>query len=295
MYVKLNGSKVTYDGDAENIRRTAWQMWYIDLASLGVSLSNVTELSIGFERSGAVGGQGVVYFDGIRLYPFSRQLITPAEPSTAGLVGHYELDGNANDSSGNNNHGTLAVDPQWVAGHIGSGALDFDGRHNYVDLGDPTSLQITGNITLAAWIKTDAPEDDYDVILAKGYTTTPNGGIFLRVFDGNYDTGSWDASGNHWVTVGGAGADIGQWVHLAGTYDGSNWNLYKNGQMIGSAADSVGAVEVNAGWAIGSRGGGTAERLFGGLIDDARIYDRALSYGEIAWLAGRTKPFDKPF
>jgi len=141
----------------------------------------------------------------------------------------------------------------------------------------------------------DSPEDDYDVILAKGYTTTPNGGIFLRVFDGNYDTGSWDASGNHWVTVGGAGADIGQWVHLAGTYDGSSWNLYRNGQLLGSTADSVGAVEVNAGWAIGSRGGGTADRLFGGLIDDARIYDRALSYGEIAWLAGRTLPFDKPF
>jgi len=295
MYVKLNGSKVTYDGDAENIRRTAWQMWYIDLASLGVSLSNVTELSIGFERSGAVGGSGVVYFDGIRLYPYSRQLVTPVQPDPAGLVGHWKFDGNANDSSGNNNHGTLVGDPQWVAGHIGSGALDFDGRYDYVDLGDPTSLQITGNITMAAWIKTDAPEDDYDIILAKGYTTSPNGEISLRVRDNNYETDSWDASGNHWVTVGGAGADIGQWVHLAGTYDGSNWNLYRNGQLLGSTLDSVGAVEVNAGWAIGSRGGGTADRLFDGLIDDARIYDRALFWAELAWLAGRTKPFDKPF
>ncbi|KKL45908.1 hypothetical protein LCGC14_2350920, partial [marine sediment metagenome] len=132
MYVKLNGSKVTYDGDAENIRRTAWQMWYIDLASLGVS--NVTELSIGFERIGAVGGQGVVYFDGIRLYSHDRQFITPVEPSTAGLVGHYQFDGNAADSSGNNNHGDLEADTTSIPGKYGN-ALDFDGTDDSVDCG----------------------------------------------------------------------------------------------------------------------------------------------------------------
>jgi len=67
MYVKVNGSKATYDGDAENVRVAAWQMWYIDLASLGVSLSNVTELAIGFDRLGGVGGQGTVLIDAVRL------------------------------------------------------------------------------------------------------------------------------------------------------------------------------------------------------------------------------------
>jgi hypothetical protein len=66
MYVKINGSKITYDDDADNLKRIGWQMWYIDLSSL--SVSNVTELSIGFDRIGAAGGQGVVYFDAIRLY-----------------------------------------------------------------------------------------------------------------------------------------------------------------------------------------------------------------------------------
>jgi len=70
MYVKLNGVKVLYDGDAANITRIPWQPWNIELADLvGVDLSNVTELSIGFERIGAIGGKGVVYFDDIRLYP----------------------------------------------------------------------------------------------------------------------------------------------------------------------------------------------------------------------------------
>jgi len=69
MYVKLNGSKVTYGGDAANIARAEWQQWNIELALFGVNLRNVTELSIGLERSGAAGGKGKVYFDDIRLYP----------------------------------------------------------------------------------------------------------------------------------------------------------------------------------------------------------------------------------
>ncbi len=119
MYVKLNGSKVTYDGDSENLQRTGWQMWYIDPASFGVSFSNVTELSIGFERIGAVGGQGVVLVDGIRLYSYDRQAITPADPGTTGLQAHYEFEGTFNDSSGNGRHSAGMGNPTFVAGKVG--------------------------------------------------------------------------------------------------------------------------------------------------------------------------------
>jgi len=68
LYVKVNGSKVVYDGDAANLTQTAWQPWNIGLASFGVNLSNVTELSVGLERSRVTGGKGVVYIDDIRLY-----------------------------------------------------------------------------------------------------------------------------------------------------------------------------------------------------------------------------------
>ncbi len=79
MYVKVNDSKVVYDGDATDIKptdinhieRAFWKRWNIDLASLGVSLQNVTKLAIGFgdETNLTAGGSGVVYFDDIRLYP----------------------------------------------------------------------------------------------------------------------------------------------------------------------------------------------------------------------------------
>ena len=65
MYVKVNNSKVLYTGD---LTQTQWQDWSIDLASLGINLSNVTTLTIGFERTGAVGGTGMVFIDDIWLF-----------------------------------------------------------------------------------------------------------------------------------------------------------------------------------------------------------------------------------
>src|SRR6185503_7505670 len=73
--------------------------------------------------------------------------------------------------------------------------------------------------------------------------------------------------------------DIGNWVHLAATFNGSTWTLYRNGQAIGSKAGLV-SVQVNTNWAIGARGGGGAS-FFSGAIDEVRMYNRALSESEI--------------
>jgi len=68
MYVKVNGVKVTYPGDGAYIAKATWTPFMIDLAALGIDLSNVTQLSIGFERTGAAGGSGTVLIDDILLY-----------------------------------------------------------------------------------------------------------------------------------------------------------------------------------------------------------------------------------
>jgi hypothetical protein len=68
MYVKVNGVKVVYPGAAADIAEATWRPFNIDLAALGINLSNVTQLSIGFERTGPSGGTGVVFIDDIRLY-----------------------------------------------------------------------------------------------------------------------------------------------------------------------------------------------------------------------------------
>ncbi|MHC4172311.1 MAG: LamG-like jellyroll fold domain-containing protein [Planctomycetota bacterium] len=299
LYVKVNGSKVTYDGDAGNLTVAAWQPWNIDLASLGVGLQSVTKLAIGIDGNGAA---GTLLFDDIRLYPYDRQLITPAEPSNAGLAGHYKLDQDATDSSGNNNHGTLGGDPQWTAGKI-SGALDFDGD-DYVDCGNPSQLDFgTGSWSVSAWIKMPASTDNRN-IFAKGGDS--GGGIryMLNVSETDdhkacltVDDNVTKVQSTSSVTV-----DDDQWHHIVGIRDGSSLRLYVDGVQerapvaLSDGYDLSGTSQANAyigaGWNFETS---VVQKFFIGLIDDVRIYNQALSQEEITWLAGRTLPFDKPF
>jgi hypothetical protein len=55
LYVKINGVKVPYNGDASNLKKPVWQTWNITLASVGVNLQSVTRLAIGIETKGATG------------------------------------------------------------------------------------------------------------------------------------------------------------------------------------------------------------------------------------------------
>jgi hypothetical protein len=65
LYVKINGSKVVYGGDAADIAKPQWKQWNITLPSLGLNLQNVTKFSIGIDGNNA---SGKLYFDDIRLY-----------------------------------------------------------------------------------------------------------------------------------------------------------------------------------------------------------------------------------
>ena len=65
LYVKFDGSKVVYDGDAGDIAKVEWKQWNINLASLGVNLQNVTKLAIGIDGNGA---GGTLYVDDVGLY-----------------------------------------------------------------------------------------------------------------------------------------------------------------------------------------------------------------------------------
>ncbi len=65
MYVKINGSKIPYNGAAGDITLAGWQPWNIDLTSSGLSLQSVSSLAIGIEGNGAI---GTLYFDDIGLY-----------------------------------------------------------------------------------------------------------------------------------------------------------------------------------------------------------------------------------
>ena len=294
MYVKLNGSKVSYDGEAENLTRIPWQQWNINLADFtGVNLSNVTELSVGLERSGLVGGKGVVYFDDISLYPFSRELITPVEPDTASLVAYYEFEGTTNDSSGNGRHGTAVGDPAFVAGKIGQ-AISFDGIGDYVEITGYKGILGPSAVTVTAWINTISTETGAIV----GWGPNTAGQRFgFRI---NANRLRLEHQGGN--IQGDTNVNDGGWHHVAVTVQESatisypEVVLYLNGIDDTRPSTDPDAFALVAGEdvRIGSRPSND-DRFFTGQIDDVRIYDYTLSDAEVAWLAGRTEPFDKPF
>jgi len=295
MYVKINGSKVTYDGDTGNLTLRPWQPWNIDLAPLGMDLQNVTKLSIGFgdETATKLGGSGKVFFDDIRLYPYSRQLATPVEPGVAGLVAHYEFEGNTNDSSGNGLHGTVMGNPTFVAGKVGQ-AINLRGLNDFVEITGYKGILGPNAVTVTAWINTTSTTTGTIV----GWGPNVAGQRFgFRI---NADRLRIEHQGGN--VQGDSSVNDGAWHHVAVTVQENATLSYPDVMLyVDGIDDTRPSAEPDAfnltadqNVRIGSRPASN-DRFFMGLIDDVRIYNRALTHEEVAWLAGRTKPFDKPF
>jgi uncharacterized repeat protein (TIGR01451 family) len=208
--------------------------------------------------------------------------------STAGLVGYWAFDeatGNvATDGSGLGNNGNI-INATRVPGESG-GALSFNGNA-YVDLGNNASMNFNGAVTISAWINPQSIVAAND-ILSHGYSASPIQAVFMHIYQGRYEVGSQISDGAAFVAAAAVPAgDLGTFVHLAGVYDGSTWTLYRNGAAVATTPSGAMSTTVNANWAIGARGGGGSQ-LFNGVIDEVRLYQRALSATEIGLLAGQT-------
>ena len=218
----------------------------------------------------------------LRFEPCEDRTMLSVSPFNSGdVTAHWTFDVNTEDTNGAF-IGTLNNGASLTTNGIAGGGLSLDGVDDYFSIGNPEELQILNEITLAAWI---VPETASGVqnIIAKGYSTHPNGEIFLRIANGKYQVGSWTGS-EHLAEFVIPSSDIGERVHLAGTYDGTTWRLYRNGVEIASTVDNTGAVEVDGAWAVGARGTGT-ERFYSGVIDEVVISSTAYTAQEIAALA----------
>ncbi|GLV55870.1 hypothetical protein KDH_27140 [Dictyobacter sp. S3.2.2.5] len=151
-------------------------------------------------------------------------------------------------------------------------ALACNGSSVYADIGNPDNLQITNQIALQAWIKPTA-YDGLRNIIVHGYSAAPEGEVYLRITNGQYQVGSWNGA-DHVAASPMPLSDLGRWVHLCGVYDGTQWVLYRNGQLVATRQDATGAVQVQASWAIGARGGG-GERFFSGSLRRIALWKTA--------------------
>ncbi len=291
LYVKINNTRVDFEGDMETLQRVSWQKWYIPLTDLSHSLlAEVKSLTLGIEGSGS----GVFYVDDISLTADNRTVITPIAPTFDNLVSHYAFDGDAFDSTGVHPGTTMGLST-FEPGKIGQ-AVSFAGLFgDYVKISGYNGILGSGEITITAWIKTSAT--DTGTIISWG-PATPDGGRFgFRVNENRIRS---EFSGGN--VQGASAVNDGGWHHVAVTVQANATisypavTLYVDGQddtlsteddtLIDILDDSDKVVR------IGCRAS-AEDRWFGGLIDDLRIYDRVLSAAEIAGAAGRVAPFDR--
>jgi len=214
------------------------------------------------------------------------------------LISYWKLDDGsgtiAKDSAGSND-GILKGDAKWAEGWV-IGAVELDGADDYVDCGEGTVFNTVCRnvITLSAWVKPNpALGPDWGGIIIRGwgylfgdvdpydtfalYYHRPNNRMGFKT---NGTSPNWLASPND------SASDLfnEEWHHVAAVYDGAEKVIYLDGVEIvrGDSTGQIGTGEGTGRVLIG--GGRDAEPMvieFGGRIDEARIYDRALTYEEI--------------
>src|SRR5581483_4404642 len=216
--------------------------------------------------------------------------VTYTPPSS--LAAAYDFSGGSGtttaDASGNNNLGTLAG-PTWTTAGKSGSALLFN-ANGAVDLGNPPSLQITGSMTISAWINMGVSPAVHSAVVSKRGSTGVDLGYQL---DTTTDTGPRtigfrlaDPAGNTMTRFGNTTLATQTWYYITGVYDAAaqTMHVYVNGLFDDGALDgTVTASQRNSGQRvlIGKRPAGVTISEFSGIIDGVRIYNRALSQAEV--------------
>ena len=209
----------------------------------------------------------------------------------------------AADSSGNGNNGTVGGAAVWqpTGGKIG-GALEFDGSDDYVQVADSATLLLTNAATFSAWVSVPVGTDynvyDYRHILSKGATygaLSADYSLGLSNPDGAVHTQFSDPAAVSETATDDLPITQAEWVLVTATFDGGAVDLYLNASLVHSKVLSFTTIRTSTQpFYIGSRYLGPQKGQFVGLIDDVRIYNRALSAGDVAALynlgAGTTPP-----
>ena len=250
---------------------------FAQIATVGVNINSYTDSSL---ADGTSYCYRVRAFNGTGDSTYSNEACattTSSSPNNpTGLVAAYGFDeGNGTtvaDSSGNNNTGTISGATWTTQGKFGN-ALSFNGTSSSVTVNDLNSLDLVTGMTLEAWVYPTAPMTDFRALVVKNYVyylyTSVRGycgdGMTLGGFSGKHACHAQPLP-------------LNTWTHLALTYDGSTVTLYKSGVQVASAPATGTMSNTSGPLQVGASQYG---EHFPGLVDEVRIYNRALTAAEV--------------
>ena len=200
------------------------------------------------------------------------------EPGLVGCWSFDEGDGNAVKDSSKSGHDGAISGAKRVKGVVGS-ALEFNGVSDFANVSSPGSGLVDKAVSVEAWIQSAGNNVNANLVFAGPESL--DYGIWIQ--GGRFFAGIWNSDGAQYSVVSPSGPTPGQWYHVAMTCDfntDKTVKLYIDGKLI-STSPAVGTAIRSAHTTIDIGGRTPNASYFNGIIDDVKIYNRALSEEEI--------------
>lgn len=222
----------------------------------------------------------------------------------SGLVAYYPFNGNANDESGNNNNPS-SVKATFTSDRLGkaNSACYFNGKNNFIRIPDNPGLHFKKGFSISAWVMVNGFYEGTchgNRIIMKGsddnYNSKTN---YTLTFDDNHSTNGGNCYtkkpdkkkqsfyGAFATPVSNDYIVTDKWYLLTYTYDGRNASLYVDCKLQGSGVISDNNFSNNEDLFFGKMDNSQYPYWFNGLLDEVRIYNRALSKSEILTLCDK--------
>ena len=181
------------------------------------------------------------------------------------------------DASGRGNAGTLSGATWVTTGKFGK-ALSFNGTSSLLTVASAASLDLAAGLTLEAWVR-PASNSGNRAVLVKERSTGLAYALYARSASASRPNGTVRIASTNRTVTGTSALTLNAWSHLALTYNGATLALYVNGVLVATQA-RTGAVTTSTN-PLRIGGSTVASEYFSGLIDEVRLYSRALSQAEI--------------
>ena len=204
----------------------------------------------------------------------------------SGLVAFYPFNGNSLDESGNENHGNV-IGAILVEDRFGNpeSAFEFDGNDDYIEINDNSTLDLNYNLSISTWIYCYSIST-YNPIVAKGQDT-PNYSYYTGTgthYNGgcaNFQLHSDNSSYlnlNSNVTL-----QLGKWYHFVSIRENDTAKIYLDGMLSIIDTCFIDSLRQND-FPVFIGQYYYENLLFHGIIDDVRIYNRAIDSAEVSFL-----------